>query len=92
MQIETQSHTHTSTALRNCNHSGAEVSNTPLGGLSIRLSVCFVLMKLILIPLIMMMSSSSRDVDDDYVIVVAAGVGAAAGAAAVASGIPLLLL
>lgn len=89
MQIETQSHrhTHTSTALRNCNHSGAEVSNTPLGGLSIRPSVCFVLMKLILIPLIMMMSSSSRDVDDDYVIVVA-GV----GAAAVASGFPLLLL
>lgn len=79
-------HKHTSTALRNCNHSGAEVSNTPLGGLSIRLSVCFVLMKLILIPLIMMMSSSSRDVDDDYVIVVAAGT------AAVASGFPLLLL
>lgn len=88
MQIETHSHrhtySHTSTALRNCNHSGAEVSNTPLGGLSIRPSVCFVLMKLILIPLIMMMSSSSRAVDDDYVIVVAG--------AAVASGFPLLLL
>lgn len=90
MQIETQSHrrthtySHTSTALRNCNHSGAEVSNTPLGGLSIRPSVCFVLMKLILIPLIMMMSSSSRAVDDDYVIVVAG--------AAVASGFPLLFL
>lgn len=69
---------------RICNHSGVEVSNTPLGGLvqSVPLSVCFVLMKLILIPLIIMMS----DVDDDYVIVVAAADDAAA------SGFPLLLL
>lgn len=62
-----------STALRNCNHSGALRCLTrpwevrPFVRLSVPLSVCFVLMKLILIPLIIMMS----DVDDDYVIVVA---------------------